>query len=242
MRYIEMMGLPGAGKTSVRRGWQTAGTIVTMRDLLWRERVRAGAEHRRPLVRMMPSVVTSRVIRGPTPSAGDAAHFAVAHPAFHDLVWSRSRMASAVDQRTTAVELMWDAWGDREFAERVGAPDEGLLLDEGIWQRLVYLLAVSGARTPDDVPALPRPLPSLAALVVMNVPLDVARARVRERPRGFDEVALLPTMDVILHHVVRKLKASGTPCLVLDGQRPVPESRAELRRFLETGWPPGRPT
>lgn len=242
MRYIEMVGLPGAGKTSVRRGWPTAGPIVTMGHLLRRERVRAGKEHRRPLVRMMPSVVTSRVMRGRTPSAGDAAHFSVTHPAFHDFVWARSRMASDANQRTTSLELMWDAWGERGFAERVGTPEEGLLLDEGVWQRLIYLLAISGVRTADDIPALPHPLPSLAALVVMNVPLDVARARVYARPRGFVEVDLLPTVDVILGHLVDKLRAAGTPCLILDGQRPIPESRAELRRFLESGWPPNRPT
>lgn len=227
-----MVGLPGAGKTAVRRGWHTRGHILTMRDLLARERVRAGRKHRRAGLRIMPPSVLARVARGSTPSAGDAAHFAVAHPQLHDLVWSRSRAALDEARCVTALELMWDAWGERGFGERVGEPEDVLLQDEGIWQRLAYLLAVSGVRTPDAVPSLPRPLPPLAGLVMMDVPLAVARSRVARRARGFSEVDLLPAMEMILAHIVEDLRAAGTPCLVVDGQQPIKTSRDEVRGFL----------
>lgn len=233
MRYIEMVGLPGAGKTSVRRGWRRHGRTLTMRELLERERVRTGREHRRHLVRVMPPAVTSRLMRGVTPSAADAARFAVMNPALHDLVWSRSRAVPDVTRRAVALALMWDAWADRGFAEHAGASDERLLLDEGVWQRLAYLLAASGVREPSDMPTLPHPMPPLDALVVMTVPVEVAASRALGRPHGFKEVDLLPAMEMILEHLVGALTAAGTPCLVIDGQRPVSQSRADVRRFLD---------
>lgn len=235
MRYIEMVGLPAAGKTSLRRRWGQYGDILTLRDLVDRERRGAALEHRRRMVRRLPVGLTSRLLQGGRPTAGDAARFATDHPHLQELVWALASAVPDSETRAVALGLLWDTWADRRFAERVGGVDEGVLLDEGIWQRLAYLLAVGGARVSDDVPAIPAPLPRLDGLIIIEVPADLAARRVLARDHGFKDVELLPAMEAILQHLVAMLRATGTPCLTVDGTRPVRRSLVELQRFVSAG-------
>jgi hypothetical protein len=231
-----MVGLPGAGKTTVRRRWQGHGAL-TMRALIRRERVREGERHRRGLVRALPEAVTSRVLQGALPTAGDAARFALAHPALQELVWDRLGAVPDETVRVVAGGLLWDAFAERAFADRVGGPEEILLSDEGIWQRLSYLFALTGDGATGDgtaggVPQLSHPRPALDGLVVVAAPLDVATQRALARDRGFKEVGLLPAMHAVLDALVGQVRDAGIPCLELDATRPVPDSLAALEAFL----------
>jgi hypothetical protein len=225
-----MVGLPGAGKTTVRRRWQGHGAL-TMRALIRRERVREGERHRRGLVRALPEAVTSRVLQGALPTAGDAARFALAHPALQELVWDRLGAVPDETVRVVAGGLLWDAFAERAFADRVGGPEEILLSDEGIWQRLAYLLALTGTGAA-DVPPLPEPRPPLDGLVVVTAPLEVAAQRALARERGFKETGLLPAMRAVLDALVGQVRETGVPCLELDATRPVRDSLAVLEAFL----------
>lgn len=230
-----MMGLPGAGKTQVRRGWDDGAGVLTINRLVERERIRAAERHRRgALARALPDVLKVKLLRGSVPDARDLAWFTVRHPDMLTLVWERTGLIGDLSEREVALGLVFDAWSAHGFAERTGVEGESVLLDEGFWQRYAYILALTGDAMAQQV-VLPAPIPPLDGVVLLDVPLERAGERVLGRERGFADVDLLPAMGSMLERLVVQLRAQGVRVEVVDADRSPPQVRADVRRVVE-GW------
>jgi hypothetical protein len=233
MRYIELLGLPGAGKTTLLRQWRPMARVMTIHQLVRRERLRsAELHHRSRIARRLPNAAKLRLLRGPEPSHYDTAAFVVDQPALHELVWDLARAVPREDDRRVALWMLFEAWARHAYAERFTVPSEGVIVDEGIWQRLAWLLAMSERAEGAALPTLPEGLPQLDGLVVLNLPVDLATARVAGRASEFQAIETLPAMARQLDHLVAELARRGTPVLKLDARRPKPELLVELRGFL----------
>jgi hypothetical protein len=232
VRHIELIGLPGAGKSNLLRGWDERSGALTIHQLVRRERVRsAETHHRAAIARRLPDAIKLRVLRGPEPDAYDTACFLAANRGLHDLVVERAARLDPDDQ-VVALWMLLEAWARHAYAARVGEPDDTLILDEGIWQRLAFLFAASSPDTAPGIPPLPDPLPALDGLVVLRVPLHVAVDRVTARAEGFQATNVMAPMERCIDLLASHLGNRGVPVEVLDAERPKPELVTAVRRFL----------
>lgn len=239
MRCVEFVGLPGAGKTTLLRRWNPDVGFLTLYQLIRRERKRAAATHHRPrLAQLLPDALKLRVLRGPEPDVFDAGNVLARHVSLHELVSARARGVGDEAQRAIAVHMVLDACARHGYAHRVGGPGEGMVLDEGLIQRLAFLFAVSGTRDGTDVPALPD-LPHVDGLVVFDVSLDEAVARVRARATDpalgtseFQATQTMPAMSAALERLIGAFGSMGVPVLVVDATTPPAQTLPEVRRFL----------
>jgi hypothetical protein len=242
VRYIELLGLPGAGKTTLLRGWNQSTGVLTVHQLVRRERLAAAARHRRTwIARRLPDAVKLRLLRGEEPEHYDAAAFIVEHREMHGLVSRSLETVVAHEDRVTAMWMMLEAWSRHSYARRFAGPHEGVILDEGIWQRLAWLLAVSGDGGPTSPLSLPGPLPQIDGLVLLDLPLDLAFARVRHRATEFQATGTLPAMAVQLERIVGHLRRHGVQVTVVDAQRPKQDMLVQLRAFLRSIHDEDRP-
>jgi hypothetical protein len=232
VRYVELIGLPGAGKSNLLRGWDERSGAQTIHQLIRRERVRSAATHHRTTIaRRLPDAIKLRVLRGPEPDAYDTACFLATHPALHDLVVERAARLGPDDQ-IVALWMLLEAWARHAYAARVGEPGDTLLLDEGIWQRLAFLFAADEPEGDGTIPPLPERLPALHGLIVLRVPLDVAVARVTARGEGFQATHVMAAMERCIDLLASQLADRGVPVELLDAERPKPELVTAVRRFL----------
>jgi hypothetical protein len=232
VRYLELIGLPGAGKSNLLRGWDQGSGAQTIHQLVRRERVRsAETHHRAAIARRLPDALKLRVLRGPEPDAYDTACFLAANPALHDLVVERAARLDDED-RIVALWMLLEAGARHAYAARVGEPGDTLLLDEGIWQRLAFLFAASRQDDGPAVPPIPDPLPPLDGLVVLRLPLPLAVERVTARAEGFQATHVMAAMERCIDDLASQLADRGVPVEVLDAERPKPELVAAVRRFL----------
>ena len=232
IRSIELLGLPGAGKsTLVDLVGQRPGAL-TVPDLVRRERLRQRPLlHQRAAIRLMPLALKLRVLTGPVPDAKDAASFVLAHPSHLDSVMRASQQVGDEANRGLAVALLFESWAERAFAARVAQPGESVLFDEAVLQRLVFLMALlpSGAATDDLIGSVPMP----DAVVLLDLPLDLATSRVRGRARGFQLVDVMQALADRVAELVAELEHHGVPLLVIDATRPASHSVRDLGDFLE---------
>jgi hypothetical protein len=232
VRYFELIGLPGAGKTTLLRGWQPVDGIVTIHQLIRRERVRSARTHHRPgVARLLPPALALRLLRGPEPGAYDTARFMVDHPALHDLVTATAARVHDEEERLVALWMLVEAWSRHAYAGRVGSPDGGVILDEGIWQRLGYLAAVSGRDGARPL-AFPDDHPRTDGVIVVACSAELAAERLRSRATEFQASHLLPAMDRALETISAHLSAQGVPITVVDAAGPRAEALAHIRGFL----------
>jgi hypothetical protein len=233
MLYFELLGLPGAGKTTLLRRWDQSARVMTIHQLIRRERLRsAETHHRSRIARRLPTAAKLRLLRGPEPDHSDTAAFVVDQPDLHALVCDLIGAVPAAEDRQVALWMLFESWARFAYARRFAAATEGVILDEGIWQRLAWLLAVSDRPDRSTLPALPERLPQLDGLVVLDLPLELASARVTARGSEFQAIDTLPALSEQLDRLVGQLRDRGTPVLILDARLPREALLADLHRFV----------
>lgn len=232
VRRFELLGVPGAGKSTLIRGWDVQSGVWSVAGLRRRERL-AGTGHRRPTaaVRLLPTVAKERLLRGREPEPKDAAFFLAANPQLHRLVLDVSDGVAVESDRLLALAMLMETWGWYGYADRVGRPGEGILMDEGGWQRLAFLRALAG-RSADGLPLLPARLPSITGIVVLELPRDVAATRISTRRKGWARHELVPAMAAITGAIAEELGDAGVATLRLDATQPVEALRAAVREFV----------
>jgi hypothetical protein len=229
LRRFEFVGLPGSGKTTLLRGWDPGLGILTVPQLIRRARLATATDHtRRQLLRRLPESLRLRLLRGPEPDTYDVARFTVDHPDLHEAVTAAARRVPDEDDRLVALWMLFDAWARHAFVDRVAGPGEGVIVDEGLWQRLAFLTAASGSTLLPSAASAPLP----HGLVVFRLPLEVAARRVRDRGDEFQAVHHLPAMAERLEATEAHLRGLGVATLAVDATRPRATSLSAVRRFV----------
>jgi hypothetical protein len=232
LRYFEMLGLPGAGKSTLADLIGPDTGVLSIPQVIRRERLRVRPLRRhRVAMRFMPEWLKMLVLTGSTPDAKDAAAFALEHRKFHDAV---ARAGDDVDdrrQREIGVQLLFETWAEYAFAERVAHRGDGVLLHEGILQRAAFLMAVV---RPDSLCAseLLETLPLPDAVVHLDLPLELAVDRVRRRNREFTMTDTMASMSEQIDAILARLRTENVPVAVVRADRPPTEAIPELSRFL----------
>jgi thymidylate kinase len=112
---------------------------------------------------------------------------------------------------------------------------EGLVVDEGVLQRLAYVLAATGAPHSPEVER-PEVLPRVDGVIALDLPLDLAVSRVRERALTrsweFQSTEVMPAMATALAHIAQVLGDNGVPMLTVDASKEVADERQRVRAFL----------
>lgn len=232
VRSVELLGLQGAGKsTLVDLVGPRPGTI-TISELVRRERLR-----RRPLLRhrvamnLMPTALKLRTLTGPVPDAKDAASFALANPLHLASVMRASQHIPDEANRELAVMLLFESWAEYGFAARIARPGETVLFDEAVLQRLAFLMALLPPGTTQSQKLLEAvPLPD--AVVLLDLPLELAIARVEARAREFQMVEVMAAMAERIDELVAMLEHRNVTTLVVDAIRPASSSLTEIVDFL----------
>lgn len=238
MRRFELLGLPGSGKTTLAKALPPDLGVLRWRGFMERERLRERPLRRHRLgMRLLPRAVKLRVLTGPAPDAKDAAWFVERNPAFHAAATDVCDAVADTDNRALARALLFETCAHYAFAERVARPGDGLLLDEGLWQRLAYPLAQAGPAGERLLPRLLDHAPPLDGLVVVDLPLDIAVQRVRARGKEFTQTEVMPGMDGWIRRITDGLRAAGLPVTVIGADRPVTDVLSDLvdvlRRWMD---------
>lgn len=231
MRCVELLGLPGAGKSTLVDLLDPRAALLTIPDLVRRERLR-----RRPLLRhrvamnLMPMALKLRTLTGPVPDAKYAASFALANPSHLASVMGASQHIDDKANRELAVTLLFESWAEHGFAAHTARPGETVVFDEAVLQRLAFLMALlpPGTTTRELTDAVPLP----DAAVLLQLPLDLAIARVEERSGGFQMVELMAAVAERITGLVATLEHHAVPTLVVDATRPASSSVTDIVDFL----------
>jgi len=230
-RYFELLGLPGAGKTTLLRRWRPENGVITVHQLVRRERLSSAATHRRSrLLRLLPRALKLRLLDGPAPDFWDAAQMAIDYPELHDLAVRISRRLPEEGHRRSALWMLIEAFARYGYIQRVSDPTGAVIVDEGIWQRLLFPFAAS--HTSEWLSRLPRQLPELDGVVVLDLPLGIAVERVLSRKAEFQATEVMPAMAGLMPRMIDALRARDIPVTVIDATRSPGESLADVRRFL----------
>ncbi|MBA2316912.1 MAG: hypothetical protein H0V93_03915 [Euzebyales bacterium] len=233
MRYFEMVGLPGAGKTTLIKSIDTDLGVVPIRRLIT-SRSRGSALRRyRQIWWRMPKRLQLHVLERLPPDAKDAASFIVRHPRLHQVVLTASESIPDPTDRELGVALLFETWSYYGYSERVCSTGEAVLFDEGIWQRLIFLLALVPDQPADEFLAMAlETVPPLDGAILLDLPLKVAVERVTLRRDGFMQTGLMDRMASLLERTIDGLEAAGVPMIGLPAERPSRESLRDVRTFL----------
>lgn len=86
------------------------------------------------------------------------------------------------------------------------------MVDEGVLQRLAYVLAATGAPHSPEVER-PEVLPRVDGVIALDLPLDLAVSRVRERALArsweFQSTEVMPAMATAVAHIAQVLGDNG---------------------------------
>jgi hypothetical protein len=208
--------------------------VHSVPDLVRRERLRRRPLRRhRVVMRMMPESLKLRVLTAPEPDAKDAAAFALAHPDHFDSVMTASLEVVDEANRRLAVELLFESWSEHGYSQRIARPGEWVIFHEAVLQRLAFLMALlpqHSTRSPGLVDHVPLP----DAVVVLDLPLELAVERVMRRAREFMMTEVMASMAEALALLTVRLEQHGVPTLVVDATRPPEVSVGAVIPFLRT--------
>ncbi|GGI05420.1 hypothetical protein [Egicoccus halophilus] len=218
---VELLALPGAGKTTVAAGVVAATDWSDVAGLLDRERRRPRRRRRHRLaVAVLPAALRRRLLAAGGPDAKDAGTFVLAHRRHADAVLDAGERLTDSAAQKLAVELLFESWSERAYVQRVGAPGDRVVLHEAVLQRLLFLLALLPAGDPAADRLLATcPLPD--AVVHLGLPLSVAVERVHRRNKEFTDVAVMPAMDAALARLLTHLATAGVPLVTAAADAPV---------------------
>jgi CheY-like chemotaxis protein len=235
MRSVELLGLPGAGKsTLVERLGVRTDTALSVPDLIRRERLRRRPLRRhRTAMRVMPVSLALRLLTAPTPDAKDAAAFALAHREHLETVMRASLEVEDEPNRRLAVELLFESWSEHGYSERIARPGEWVIFHEAVLQRLAFLMALLPPRS-EQAQRLVGAVPLPDAVVFLDLPLELAVERVLTRAREFTMTEVMGTMADALRSLRAKLEQHDVPMLLVDATQPPEASVEAVVRFLRS--------
>ena len=233
-RSVELLGLPGAGKSTLVDLIGVRSGMFSIPDLIRRERLRHRPLRRHRLaMRVMPESLALRVLTAPTPDAKDAAAFALAHQRHLETVMRASVEVEDEPNRRLAVELLFESWSEHGYGERIARPGEWVIFHEAVLQRLAFLMALlppyseQSQRLVDSAP-----LPD--AIVFLDLPLELAVERVITRAKEFMMTEIMASMDDALASLRAKLEERHVPMLLIDATRPPDASVQAALPFLRS--------
>ena len=234
VRSVELLGLPGAGKSTLVDLLGVRTGMLSIPDLVRRERLRHRPLRRHRLaMRVMPESLALRVLTAPTPDAKDAAAFALAHQRHLETVMRASVEVEDEPNRRLAVELLFESWSEHGYGERIARPGEWVIFHEAVLQRLAFLMAL----LPPDSEQSQRlvdsaPLPD--AIVFLDLPLELAVDRVIARAREFMMTEVMASMADALASLKAKLEQHHVPLLLIDATRPAEASLQDVLPFVRS--------
>jgi thymidylate kinase len=234
VRTVELLGLPGAGKSTLVDLIGVRTGMLPLPDLVRRERLRRRPLRRHRLaMRVLPEPLALRVLTAPTPDAKDAAAFALAHRVHLETVMRASLQVEDEPNRQLAVELLFESWSEHAYSERIARPGEWVIFHEAVLQRLAFLMALlppnseQSRRLVDSAP-----LPD--AIVFLDLPLELAVERVVTRAGEFMMTEVMASMAHALASLRGKLEQHHVPMLLIDATRPPEASVQEILPFLRS--------
>jgi hypothetical protein len=228
-----MVGLPGAGKTTLIKSIDTGLGVVPIRRLITTRSRGSELRRHRQIWWRIPKRLQLRILERLPPDAKDAASFIVKHPQLRQVVLTASENIPDPSDRELAVALLFETWSYYGYAERIGYAGEGVLFDEGIWQRLIFLLALVPDQPADEFLAMAlERVPQLDGAILLDLPLKAAAERATLRRDGFMRIDLMDRMASLLEGTINGLEAAGVPMVTLSAERPSRESLRDVRTFL----------
>jgi hypothetical protein len=232
VRHVEMLGLQGAGKTTLASAATAASGWCSITKLEERARLRPRRRPRHRLAqRLLPGRLQLRLFTDARPDAKDAGAYAVRHPAHLAAVMRGTAEIADVADRELAVQLLFESWSEHGFTARFGRSGDAVLHHESVLQRAAFLLALlpHASAVADEIVAT-LPLPD--GVLLLQLPLEVAVARVRTRAGGFITTEVMPAMEVQIGRIVAHLRSEGVPVGVVDAERPTADALPEVLTFL----------
>lgn len=253
MTVVELMGPPGAGKTTLVaaavRGCADAGLrpyTVEQAARVFSARTLSGR-----VANVLPAGLRSRALwlvfvvhRGL-----EAVMVLVTHPRLAALVlrsqWGRPAASDAGRRRV----LRW--WsrtaGAIGFLTRLGRPGEALVVDEGLLHRVVQLFTSTvEAPDPATIASYVALLPPTDVVVAVGAPPDLCRSRVRDRGgwdrlahRGTDEIdRFVANAHGAADMAVAEAEARGVRVIHVDNAADQASAESMVQRRLREALPP----
>jgi hypothetical protein len=233
VRHVEMLGLQGAGKSTLASAAVAASSWCSVAQVEERARLRPLRRPRRRLAqRVLPTRAQLALFADPRPDAKDAGTYAVQHRAHLDAVLRGADEVADPAARELAVQLLFESWSEHGFVDRWGRPGDAVLHHESVLQRAAHLLALlpDGSTTSDDIVGT---LPLPHGVVLLELPLVTAVDRVRRRASGFSTTEVMPAMERSIATIVARLRTEGVPVAVIDADRPTAAALPEVLAFLD---------
>jgi hypothetical protein len=231
--HVELLGLPGAGKTTLAdlatdaSGWRSVAQLEDRANLRPR---------RRPRHRLAQRVLSERwqlrLFADARPDAKDAGVYATRHRAHLDAVMRGADLVAAATDREMAVQLLFESWSDHGFADRFARPGDAVLHHESVLQRAAFLSALLPHPSP-EVHAIIATLPLPDAVVLLRVPLATAVERVQRRAGEFTQTEVMPAMERSIGAIEARLRHDGVPFAVVDADQPAASMLPEVLAFLD---------
>jgi hypothetical protein len=233
VRHVEMLGLQGAGKTTLSAAATAADQWCSVAQLEERARLRPRRRPRHRLAqRVLPERLQLQLFTDARPDAKDAGVYATRHRAHVDAVMRGAELVTDAGDRELAVQLLFESWSELGFTGRFGRPGDRVLHHESVLQRAAFLLALlphPSAAAERVVATLPLP----HGVVLLRLPLTTAIERVRARAHGFVTTEVMPPMERAIDAIEARLRDEDVPVAVIDGGQPTATSLLELVAFLD---------
>jgi hypothetical protein len=233
VRHVEMLGLQGAGKTTLASAATTAGAWCSVAQIEERARLRPRRRPRHRLAqRVLPERLQLRLFTDARPDAKDAGTYAARHRAHLDAVMRGADLVADTGGRELAVQLLFESWSELGFTARFGRPGDRVLHHESVLQRAAHLLALLPHPSPaadEIVTTLPLP----HGVVLLRLPLTTAIGRVRARADGFTTTEVMPSVERSIDAIVARLRSEDVPLVVIDAERPTATALPEVLAFLD---------
>lgn len=227
-----MLGLPGAGKTTLTAlvtsssDWRSIAQVEERANLRPRNRPRHKLAQR-----VLPQSLQLRLLNDARPDAKDAGTYAARQRAHLDAVMLGADLVTDTAARELAVELMFESWSEHGFSTRFGERGDALIHHESVLQRAAFLLALLPPSKEADAIVETLPLPD--GVVLLQLPLETAVNRVRARVGGFTMTEVMPSMERWIATIVAHLQSEGVPVAEVDAEREPTVTLPEVLAFLD---------
>jgi hypothetical protein len=231
--HVELLGLPGAGKTTLADLVTSSSSWRSVAQLEDRANLRP---RRRPRHRLAQRVLPERwqlwLFSDARPDAKDAGVYATRHRAHLDAVMRGADLVEAASDREMAVELLFESWSDHGFADRFARPGDAVLHHESVLQRAAFLSALLPHPSP-EVDRIVATLPLPDGALLLRVPLATATDRVLARRGEFTRTEVMPAMERSIGAIEARLRHEGVPVAVVDAEQPTASVLPEVLAFLD---------